>query len=129
MGFAGVGMFGEGNMDDFRRRALDLDGEEKEDGKNFNLRITFRVVAEVISSCQKSSEGSASLRTKSCQTIKQTNLHFGWLFATLSETKASGHVECASGPHWAIGPHFGAPIEMFKKNCALDFTGQWPVTA
>jgi len=28
-------------MDDFRRRALDLDGEEKEDGKNFNFGLLF----------------------------------------------------------------------------------------
>ena len=39
------------------------------------LRIAFRVVAVVIGSCQKSSEGSGTLRTKSCQTMKQTTLY------------------------------------------------------
>jgi len=38
----------------------------------------FNPCRTLISSCQKSSEGSGSLRTKSCQTIKQTNLYW-WL--------------------------------------------------
>jgi len=38
----------------------------------------FNPCRTLISSCQKSSEGSGSLRTKSCQTIKQTNL-YSWL--------------------------------------------------
>jgi len=65
----------------FPEKGVGLGRRRKRRWKKFQLRITFRVVAEVISSCQKSSEASASLRTKSSQTIKQTNLHFGgWLF-------------------------------------------------